>query len=154
MAYIKYKEITKYFNFSRVLDKTKLPWYVYDYIFEEETILAAYKTTTDHGVFTTHKIVLYDNYSLFRKNKHIYTIPYKTISTASIFFSPGHAEIDLYLDSGYPVRLKFVDVVSLDKQRLRLLYTVIVKNITNQKVTNAEIERLVKDEIEIPEGGK
>ena len=50
MAYIKYKEITKYFNFSRVLDKTKLPWYVYDYIFEEETILAAYKTTTDHGV--------------------------------------------------------------------------------------------------------
>lgn len=147
MAYIKYKEITKYFNFSKVLDKTKLPWYVYDYVFEEEKILAAYKTSTDHGVFTTHKIVLYDNYSLFGAKKHIYTIPYKTISTASIIFYPGRAEISLYLDSGYPVRLKFVNLVSLDKKRLRLLYTVMIKYITNQKVTNEEINRLVKDDI-------
>lgn len=147
MAYIKYKEITKYFYFSRVLDKTKLPWYVYDYIFDEETILAAYKTKTDHGVFTTHKIVLYDNYSLFGAKKNIYIIPYDTISTASIFYAPGKAEISLFLNSGYPVRLKFVNLVSLDKKRLRLLYTVITKFITKQKVTKEEIEVLVKDDI-------
>ena len=33
MAYIKYKEITKYFNFIMVLDKDKLPSYIFEYIF-------------------------------------------------------------------------------------------------------------------------
>ena len=43
MAYIKYKEIKKYFNFSSVLDKSKLPKYVKDYVFDDEKILVAYR---------------------------------------------------------------------------------------------------------------
>ena len=147
MAYIKYKEITKYFNFTKALDKAKLPKYVHDYVFDDETMLCAYKTSTDHGIFTTSKIVLFDNYSLFGMKKQIYTIPYKTISTASIIFYPRHAELSLFLDSGYPVRIKFINMRDVDKLRLRLLYSLLIKIINNQKVKNDEIERLVKDDV-------
>ena len=147
MAYIKYKEITKYFNFSKILDKSKLPKYVNEYVFEDETMLCAYKTITDHGIFTTSKIVLFDNYSLFGRKKQIYTIPYNTISTASIIFYPSSAELSLFLESGYPVRIKFINMKDIDKLRLRLLYTIVIKKINNQKVTNEEIDRLVKDDI-------
>lgn len=152
MAYIKYKEITKYFNFSKVLDKSKLPKYVTDYAFDDERILVAYKTRTDHGIFTTSKIVLFDNYSMFGAKKHIYTIPYKTISTCSIIFYPRNAEISLFLDSGYPVRLKFINLRDIDKLRLRYLYSVIIKIVSNQKVTSDELTRLINDDISFEKG--
>ena len=152
MAYIKYKEITKYFNFSKALDKTKLPKYVNDYVFDEEQILAAYKTSSDHGLFTTKKIVLFDNYSPFGMRKQIYSIPYKSISTCSIIFYPSRAEISLFMDSGYPVRLKFIDLKDVDKLRLRLLYSVIIRYVDNQKVPAADILRLVNDDISFKAG--
>ena len=147
MAYIKYKEITKYFNFSKVLDKTTLPKYVKDYVFDDEHILVAYKTLGDHGIFTTRKIVLFDNYSLFGRKKQIYTIPYKTVSTCSVIFFRRNAELSLFLDSGYPVRIKFANMGDIDKLRLRLLYSIIIKIINNQKVSDDEIIRLVEDDI-------
>ena len=154
MAYIKYKEITKYFNFSRVLDKTKLPKYVYDYVFSDEQILVAYKTSTDHGLFTTTKIVLFDNYSLFGMRKQIYTIPYKSISTCSIIFYPRNAEISLFMDSGYPVRLKFNNLSGIDKVRLRMLYSFMIKVINHQEVTSDEITQLINDKISFESGEK
>lgn len=147
MAYIKYKEITKYFNFNRVLDKTKLPKYVNDYVFEDEHILAAYKTSSDHGIFTDKKMVLFDNYSMFGIRKQIYAIPYQSISTCSIIFYPRNAELSLFMDSGYPVRIKFANMNDVDKLRLRLLYSIIIKIINNQKPTNDEIDRLVRDDV-------
>ena len=36
MAYIKYKELTKYFNFSKEIDKDNLPTYVTDYLKKDE----------------------------------------------------------------------------------------------------------------------
>ena len=154
MAYIKYKEITKYFNFSSVLDKKKLPKYVKDYVFGNEQILVAYKTSTDHGMFTTDKIASFDNYSLFGVRKQIYAIPYDVISTCSVIFHPKSAELSLFLDSGYPVRIKFVNMKSIDKLRLRLLYSAILKIIANQKLTSEEINRLVEDKISFESGDK
>ncbi len=154
MAYIKYKEITKYFNFSSVLDKNKLPKYVNDYVFDDEKILAAYKTSTDHGIFTTEKIVLFDNYSLMGIKKQIYAIPYESISTCSVIFHPKSAEISLFLDSGYPVRLKFAKMNSKDKLRLRLLYSAILKIISNQKLSSTELNRLIEDKISFESGEK
>lgn len=154
MAYIKYKEITKYFNFSSVLDKSKLPKYVKDYVFGDEKILVAYKTRTDHGIFTTDKIVLFDNYSLFGMKKQIYTIPYSSISTCSVIFHLRSAELSLFLDSGYPVRLKFINMKDTDKYRLRLLYSVILKIINNQTVSSSEINTLVEDKISFESGDK
>ena len=154
MAYIKYKEITKYFNFSSVLDKAKLPKYVKDYVFDDEKILAAYKTRTDHGIFTTKKIVLFDNYSLFGTKKQIYTIPYESISTCSVIFHIKSAELSLFMDSGYPVRLKFISMKNIDKLRLRLLYSVILKIMNKQRVSEEEINTLVEDKISFESGDK
>lgn len=153
MAYIKYKEITKYFNFSNVLDKKKLPKYVRDYVFSDEKILAAYKTRTDHGIFTTDKIVLFDNYSLFGIKKQIYAIPYDVISTCSVIFHPKSAELSLFLDCGYPVRIKFIKMSVEDKLRLRILYSAILKIISNQKLTEKELTTLIEDKISF-EGGE
>lgn len=43
MAYIKYKEVTKYFNFSKYIDSKLLPKYTLDYVFEDEKMLVSYK---------------------------------------------------------------------------------------------------------------
>lgn len=152
MAYIKYKEITKYFNFSIVLDKSKLPKYVRDYVFGDEKILVAYKTKTDHGIFTTKKIVLFDNYSLFGIRKQIYAIPYESISTCSIIFNARSAELSLFMDSGYPVRLKFVNMKGIDKLRLRLLYSIILKIMNEQKIDEEEIRVLIEDKMSFESG--
>lgn len=143
MAYIKYKEITKYFNFSKVLNKKDLPKYIKDYSFDDEKILAAYKTLTDHGVFTDKKIILFDNFGFKRQ---IYVIPYKAVSTCSIIFSKSGAELLLYLDCGYPVRLKFVNMADVDKLRVRVLYSTIIRIVNNQKLSQTDIDRLVEDD--------
>ena len=153
MAYIKYKEITKYFNFSNALDKKKLPKYVRDYVFADEKILVAYKTRTDHGIFTTKKIVLFDNYSLFGIKKQIYAIPYTEISTCSVIFHPKSAELSLFLESGYPVRIKFIKMDDIDKLRLRILYSALLKIISKQALTEKELDTLIEDKISF-EGGE
>ena len=152
MAYIKYKEITKYFYFSNVLDKKKLPKYVKDYVFDDEKILVAYKTRTDHGIFTTKKIVLFDNYSLLGTKKQIYAIPYSAISTCSVIFHPNGAELSIFLDCGYPVRIKFVKMKDEDKLRLRILYSTILKIISNQEISEKELTKLIEDRISFESG--
>lgn len=147
MAYLKYKEVTKYFNFSKALSKEELPTYVLDYIFEEEEILCGYKTSRDYGVFTTRKIVLFDNTSTLGISKQIYTIPYNTISTLAIIFTKSGAELSLFLNSGYPVRIKFVNMTDIDKKRVRLIYSIISKIINNQKVSTLEIKRIQDNDI-------
>ena len=142
MAYIKYKEITKYFNFSRALDKKELPKYIKDYVFDDEKILAAYKTLTDHGVFSDKKVVLFDSFGFKRQ---IYMIPYKSVSTCSIIFSHSGAELLLYLDCGYPVRLKFVNMSDVDKLRVRVLYSTIIRIVNNQKLDLNDVDRLIED---------
>ncbi len=154
MAYIKYKEITKYFNFSSVLSKDKLPKYVKDYVFSDEKILVSYKTLTDHGIFTTKKIVLFDSFSLIGNKKQIYVIPYDSISTCSIIFQRNKAELSFFLDCGYPVRLKFVNLKALDKLRLRILYSTILKIVTKQNVSAEELKKLIDDDISFESGEK
>ncbi|MDD4187159.1 MAG: PH domain-containing protein [Bacilli bacterium] len=147
MAYLKYKEVTKYFNFSKALLKEELPSYVTDYIFEEEDILCGYKTARDYGVFTTKKIVLFDNTSTLGISKQIYTIPYNTISTISIIFTRSGAELSLFLNSGYPLRIKFINMTNIDKKRVRLIYSIISKIINNQKVSVSEIKKIQENDI-------
>ncbi|NLL01570.1 MAG: PH domain-containing protein [Mollicutes bacterium] len=147
MAYLKYKEVTKYFYFSKVVSYKDLPQYVTDYIFEDEIILCGYKTARDYGVFTTKKIVLFDNTSTLGMSKHIYTIPYKTISALSIIYKQGGAELSLFLDSGYPVRIKFRNMTNIDKKRVRLIYSLISKVVNDQKITNEEIKVIQENDI-------
>ncbi len=122
MAYIKYKELTKYFDFNGEIDIDNLPKYVTDYVGEKEKVLAAYKTRRDKGIFTDKKMILFDLKPIgFQKKIHI--IPYYSISTGAVVFNANGAEIQVSLDSGYQMRLKFTRMGAQEKTHLRLLYT-------------------------------
>lgn len=151
MAYVKYKELTKFFDFSKYIETKNLPWYVFDYVFEDEEILAGYKTFRDHGLFTTKKIILFDNAISFRPFKQIYTIPYNEISSCSILYRPSKVELKCDLESGYQLRLIFVNMHKLEKMRLRLIYSVISREISNQKPSKEVIDSLVKNDMVIKE---
>ena len=124
MAYTKFKELTRYFNFNEEMNPNHLPKYVIDYLDENEEIYAAYKTKRDKAVFTSDRMILFDNL-LFQKTVHM--IPYKAIATSAIVYGKNKVSILLSLYNSYPVRLNFVKLDSRGKTRLRLLYTHIVK---------------------------
>ncbi len=145
MSYTKFRKITKHFNFSRVLEKKELPAYARQYI-KNEQILTSYKTERDHGIFTDKKIILFDNKGM---NKHIYTVPYKSISILAVTFKEESATLNLYMDSGYPISLKFVNMNSIDKLRLRILYTCIDKIINNQQPIKEDMENLINNKLKL-----
>lgn len=127
MAYIKYKELTKYFNFNKKLPLDNLPNYVTDYLYDDEKIIAAYKTKRDKAIFTDQRMVLFD-VTPFSKNKKIHILPYKSISTSAIAYSLNKSEILVSFDSGYQLRLTFTNMSSEDKKSLRLLFYEIMRN--------------------------
>ncbi|MDD2377521.1 MAG: PH domain-containing protein [Bacilli bacterium] len=128
MAFLKYKELTQYFNFFKEIEFKDVPDYIKDYITDKEKALAIYKTYRDHGVFTNKKIILFDQKGT-GNIKEITIIPYCSISSCSIKFFLGSADILMYLDSGYPLRLRFVKLKPEDKRRLRILYNNICEEI-------------------------
>lgn len=147
MAYLKYKAVTKYFNFSHVVDKFHLPKYVNDYVSDDDHVLAAYKTERDYGLFTTSKIVLFDNASFFGIRKQVYTIPYNSISSISIVYFGDNVEFSLFLDSGYPLRLKFVNTEPEDKHRLRLVYSCISRVANEKDLRQNDTQKLIDDDV-------
>ncbi len=149
MAYIKYKELTKFFNFSKHIQTADLPYYIYDYVFDDEKVLVSYKTFRDHGVFTTEKIVLFDNRLSFRPFKEIYTIPYHNVSALYIRYKSKSVDLHFDLESGHQVQLKFVNVNRYDKARLRLLYSYICRYINKQKIPSDLVDTLIEDKIEL-----
>ncbi len=141
----KFRNITKRFNFREILDKKDLPAYARQYVKNEE-ILTIYKTERDHGVFTDNKIVLFDNKD---NSKQIYTIPYKSISNLSVIFNDDNATLNIYMDSGYPVGLKFINMNGTDKLRLRILYTCIDKIINNQEPVKEDMKKLINNTVKL-----
>lgn len=121
MAYIKYKELTKYFNFRKEISVDDLPKYVTDYIEEKEQIVRAYKTKRDKGIFTDKRIILFD-LRWFGTIKTIYTIPYKSISTIAVLYKRSTASLLFSMDSGYPMKINFVNMSDEGKMHLRKLY--------------------------------
>lgn len=126
MAYIKYKELTKYFNFSKEIEIKDLPKYVLDYTTNKETIYKAYKTLRDKAVFTDKRMILFD-VNLANTNKKVHIIPYKSISTAAISFRTNKAYMLISFDSGYQIRLNFIKLDANSKTELRKLYTMIME---------------------------
>ncbi len=122
MAYIKYKELTKYFNFNKEIPLNDLPNYVTDYVNKKEEIYKAYKTLRDKALFTDKRMILFDVHPIWNTKK-IHIIPYKSISTGAILFKKNNASIFLSFDSGYQIRLNFVRLSASDKTELRKLYS-------------------------------
>lgn len=148
MMFIKYKEITKSFNFSKPFSRDDLPGYIRHYILEGERVLVAYKTERDHGVFTDSQIVLFDSEKNLGR-KQIYTIPYNSIATMSITFDKNSTELYILLNNGYPISLRFIETEPEDKLRLRILYTIINRVICGRKPSEEDIEKLIYDDIDI-----
>ena len=53
------------------------------------------------------------------------------------------------MDSGYPISLKFVNMNSIDKLRLRVLYTCIDKIINNQEPIKEDMENLMNNKLKL-----
>jgi hypothetical protein len=121
MAYAKFKELTKYFDFKAEVPTSRLPEYTTEYVRKDEEILLGYKTHRDHAIFTNKTMILFDR-DIVGTYKKIHMIPYKSISTSAICFKPGKAEILLSLDSGYQMRINFVNMNHEKKEHLKVVY--------------------------------
>lgn len=145
MFYFKHKN----FNLSKVVNKSDLPGYIKHYIYNDELVFAAYKTSRDHGAFTDKKIVIFDNKKGIRLRKRIYSVYYKSVSAIDITFKEKKAIISLLLDNGYSVKLKFINVEPEDKVRLRLIYTCINRIANNQEPLDEDIKKLIENKFAI-----
>lgn len=145
--------ISKNFSFSKALSQKDLPGYFKHYCLEDEQVLVAYKTSRDHAVFTDNKVVIFDSLNKVSR-KEIYTLPYKSLISVSIIFDITEAELNLYLEYGYPVTLKFINLEAEDKVRLRLLYTCISRKISNENIPKNIIDKLVNDEVNFKNDSK
>jgi hypothetical protein len=125
MAYIKYKELTKYFNFNRRINEEDLPTYVTDYFKKDEKVIQAYQTSRDKGVFTNERMVLFDVNPL-DGSKKIHIIPYSSISSSAILYKRSSASILFSFDSGYQMELKFIHLDARGKTDLRKLFSYII----------------------------
>lgn len=130
MAYIKFKELTKYFDLKKEVKAEDLPEYAREYVADKEKIILSYKNSKDYAVFTNKRIILFDRDTLALYYKKIHIIPYTSISTSAINFKPGKVELLLSLDSGYQVHLNFVDMNHDKKENIKKIY----KEMMNSKI--------------------
>ena len=127
MAYIKFKELTKYFDFKDEILEENLPDYTKEYVEANEHIVMGYKNSKDYVVFTDKKMILFDRDTLAVYYKKIHIIPYMSISTSAINFKPGKVEILFCLDSGYQLHINFIDMNHDKKENIKKVYKIMMK---------------------------
>jgi hypothetical protein len=127
MAYIKFKELTKYFDFKLEIQEKDLPEYAKEYVEDDEKIILSYKNSKDYAVFTDKKMILFDRDTLAVYYKKIHVIPYVSVSTSAINFMPGKVEILLSLDSGYQMHINFIDMHHEKKENIKQVYKAMIR---------------------------
>lgn len=134
MAYIKYKELTQYFDFYQELNINDLPNYVTEYLDIDEQVLVGYGTLRDKFILTNRKIILFDVRGLIGKHKRIHFFPIVSISSCAIDFNSKRLSLLLSLDSGYQLRLNFVNMDSINKNKMKTFFTKIVNEKCSGKI--------------------
>ncbi|HIS86884.1 MAG TPA: PH domain-containing protein [Candidatus Caccenecus avistercoris] len=127
MSYIKFKELSKYFDFKTEVGAMDLPDYTKEYVEDNETILMGYKNSKDYVVFTDKKMILFDRDTLAVYYKKIHIIPYRSVSTSAINFKPGKVELLFSFDSGYQLHVNFIDMNHDKKENLKKIYKTMMK---------------------------
>jgi len=128
VAYIKFKELTKYFDFKEeILDIENLPEYVKEYVFEKEKIVLAYKNSKDYAVFTDKRMLLFDRDPLAVYYKKVHVVPYRSISTSAINYMPGKVELLFSLDSSYQLHINFVGMNHQKKENLKQVFRLMMR---------------------------
>lgn len=129
MAYIKFKELTHYFNFYKELEVGELPDYVFHYLTKDENIHAVYSTLRDKCIFTDRKIILFDRKGTFGITKKIHFFPYSSISSSAIVFKKSSVSILLTIESGYQLKLNYVKMTPEGKSHIRKVYYKMIESI-------------------------
>lgn len=128
MAYMKFKELTKYFDFKEeVVDASLLPDYAKEYVFSEEKFLLGYKNSKDYVLFTDKKMLLFDRDPLTLHYKKVHVVPYKSISSNAINFLSNKVELLFSLDSGYQLHINFIGMDHNKKENLKQVYKTMMK---------------------------
>ena len=127
MAYIKFKELSKYFDFKEETAIDKLPDYAREYVSSKETILGSYKNSKDYAVFTDKKMILFDRDTLAVYYKKIPIFPYSSISSSAINFKPGKVELLFSFDSGYQLHINFIEMNHNKKEKLKSIYKIMLQ---------------------------
>ena len=127
MSYIKFKELSKYFDFKTEVGAMDLPDYTKEYVEDNETILMGYKNSKDYVVFTDKKMILFDRDTLAVYYKKIHIIPYRSVSTSAINFKPGKVELLFSFDSGYQLHVNFIDMNHDKKENIKKVYKIMMK---------------------------
>lgn len=127
MAYIKFKELSKYFDFKEEIATDKLPDYAKEYVSSKETILGSYKNSKDYAVFTDKKMILFDRDTLAVYYKKIHIFPYMSISSSAINFKPGKVELLFSFDSGYQLHINFIEMNHNKKEKLKSIYKIMME---------------------------
>ena len=127
MAYIKFKELSKYFDFKTEVIEEDLPEYAKEYVEDNEKIILSYKNNKDYAVFTNKKMILFDRDTLAIYYKKIHIIPYKSISSSAINFKPGKVELLISMDSGYQLHINFINMNHDKKENIKIIYKAMMK---------------------------
>lgn len=122
MAYIKFKELSKYFDFKKEVKKEELPEYVLEYTNDDERVMMGYKNSRDYALFTDKRMILFDRDVLGVHYKKIHMFPYQSISSSAICFKPGKVELLFSFDSGYQLHLNFVEMNHDKKETIKKIY--------------------------------
>lgn len=126
MAYIKYKELTKYYNFSKELKLSEIPSKVYMYIEPGEEILIAYSTYNDTFILTNLKMMIFDVSGVVDSIEKIHFFPFTRISSTAIETTKGKASLYLSMDSGYQVQLNFVKMTEEEQAEMKKAHMIMV----------------------------
>ena len=127
MSYIKFKELSKYFDFKTEVYADQLPDYAKEYVEDNETVLMGYKNSKDYVVFTDKKMILFDRDTLAVYYKKIHIFPYVSISSSAINFKPGKVELLFSFDSGYQLHINFIDMNHEKKKNIKKIYKAMMK---------------------------
>lgn len=123
MAYMKLKELTKYFDFKiEILEENLLPEYAKEYVSTKEKILLSYKNSKDYVVFTDKRMILFDRDTLAVYYKKIHVVPYKSISSCAINYMPNKVELLFSLDSGYQLHINFINMNHNKKENIKRIF--------------------------------
>ncbi len=127
MAYIKFKELTKYFDFKTEIEEEDLPGYAKEYVLENEKIILSYKNSKDYAVFTNKRMILFDRDPMAMYYKKIHIFPYKSISSHVVNFKPGKVELLFTFDSGYQLHMNFIEMNHDKKENIKVVFRAIMK---------------------------
>lgn len=114
MAFIKFKPLTSIFNFKKTLTLEEIPKDISKYFIEGETLVMAFRSVRDIGIFTNKRILLIDKKGIRGFRQRISSVNYSSICSYDINIRHIDTFIDLTLSSGHKLLLNFIKPIPLN----------------------------------------